>query len=99
MSENSEAIAPLSAIKVLSDELQDTPPTPGSLTHFKKDLKALLKKHNATLFPVVEGDTHGIHDERIEVSFSFPKKQGDRFRRNTDGERINQEEELSPRNI
>jgi len=36
---------------------------------FKKELKVLLKKYNATIsFNVNEySDTYGLHDERIEV--------------------------------
>ncbi len=39
---------------------------------FKKELKALLKKYNATIgFSVGDGsDTHGLYDERIEVDLS-----------------------------
>ena len=44
-----------------------------SKSAFKKDLKALLNKHNACLVVMVEGDTHGIHDEGIGVSF-MPEK-------------------------
>lgn len=39
---------------------------------FKKELKALLKKYDATIgFNVGESsDTHGLYNERLEVQFS-----------------------------
>ena len=36
---------------------------------FKADLKKVLEKHNASLAVTMEGDTHGIHNEGIIVSF------------------------------
>ncbi len=41
-------------------------------TEFKKELKALLVKYNASIdFSVGEcSDTHGLHGEKLEVSFS-----------------------------
>ena len=49
------------------------------LEAFKKDLKALLIAHEASLEFMGDGDTHGIHDEGIGVSFKIPKKEGQRW--------------------
>lgn len=50
--------------------------------NFKKDLKVLLKKHEATIvFMLGEGsDTHGLYDEAIGVQFLEDLKKGDRYR-------------------
>ena len=49
------------------------------LEAFKKDLKALLIAHEASLEFMGEGDTHGIHNEGFGVSFKIPKKKGQRL--------------------
>lgn len=46
---------------------------------FKTDLILLLEKHNASLDLIVKGDTFGIHDEGIGVSFKEDLKPGDRY--------------------
>ena len=54
------------------------------LVDFKSDLKELLIKHNAELGLSIDGDTHGIYDEGIDVSFVLPKREGDHHNRVTD---------------
>ena len=56
------------------------------LEAFKKDLKELLIKHEASLSIMLgEGsDTHGLYDEGIGVQFKEPLKEGNRFRGYTD---------------
>lgn len=44
---------------------------------FKNDLKALLEAHGAHLEILIEGDTHGVYDEGLAVS--FPPKPGGRW--------------------
>lgn len=58
------------------------------LKEFEADLKVLLAKHRATLHLMVEGDTHGIYDEGLGVSFALPKKPGDRWDSSTDTIRL-----------
>lgn len=38
-----------------------------TVNDFKKELKNLLKKYNATINLTMEGDTHGITDDKIEI--------------------------------
>ena len=33
-----------------------------SKTEFKKELKALLKKYNADIYVMLDGDTHGVSE-------------------------------------
>jgi len=69
-----------------------------NLKLFKRDLKVLLKKHNATLYPMMEGDTFGIHDEHVGVSFILPKKAGDNFAKITEVMQLG-EDNVSSNNI
>jgi len=59
------------------------------LKALETDLKELLKKHDAVLSVFMEGDTHGITEDYIDVSFKLPKKEGDRFHQWTDAVEIN----------
>lgn len=43
------------------------------LSKLEKDIKDLLKKSNSDLYFSYEGDTHGIYDERIELSTTINK--------------------------
>jgi len=79
-----------------------SPSEPQSVTPmnaFKKELKELLAKHNATMWPMMSGDTHGIHDEHVGVSFVLPKKEGDNFAQITEIENVSGEENVSSDNI
>lgn len=49
------------------------------LESFKTDLRELLNNHNASIELMIEGDTHGIYDEGLGVSFLEPLKEGDRW--------------------
>lgn len=35
------------------------------IDNFKAELKALLEKHNASIYCKVEGDTHGVNFEMV----------------------------------
>ncbi len=63
-------------------------PEKKQLDAFKKDLKILLNKHSASLGLSIEGDTHGIYDEGLDVSFLLPLEKGKRFRQSTECEKL-----------
>lgn len=44
------------------------------LKAFKDDLAKLLEKHGAVMGVTVEGDTHGIYGENIDVCFNTGEK-------------------------
>ena len=58
------------------------------LKAFKKELRELLKKHDASLGLIVKGDTYGTYDEGLGVSFLLPKVKGDNFRHWTEESRL-----------
>lgn len=58
------------------------------IADFKKDLRTLLEKHDASLGIMVSGDTHGIFEEGIGVQFKLPLAEGANFRGWTDEERL-----------
>lgn len=58
------------------------------LAAFKKELKALLKKYDASLDLMLDGDTHGIHNEGIGVSFLQPLEKGKHWQKFSDTYRI-----------
>jgi len=43
--------------------------------NFRTELAALLENHGASLDLIIEGDTHGVYDEGLGVSF-LPSKTG-----------------------
>lgn len=49
------------------------------ITEFKKELKDLLIKYNATININIDGDTHGIYNEHLSVAFLLPRKESDNF--------------------
>ncbi len=49
------------------------------ITKFKQELFALLQKYDASIGFNLDGDTHGIYDEKFTVGF-FNKSQGARFK-------------------
>lgn len=53
---------------------------------FKKDLQALLQAYGAQLEVLIEGDTHGVYDEGIAVS--FPPTPGGRWDASTEPVRL-----------
>jgi hypothetical protein len=57
---------------------------------FKKELAALLNKHEASLSFMFGdcSDTYGMYDEGMGVSFLNPLKEGDRSRGWTDDHRL-----------
>lgn len=50
------------------------------LENFLKEFKALEKKYDAKISYRMEGDTHGIYDSALTVSFLEPLKDGNNFR-------------------
>lgn len=58
------------------------------LDAFVNDLTELLIKHNATLDILIDGDTHGVYDEGIGVSFKLPKAPNANFATWSDSIRI-----------
>ena len=51
------------------------------LKNFLKEFKALEKKYDARVSYRMEGDTYGINDSALTVSFREPLKEGDNYRR------------------
>jgi len=51
-------------------------PTDEQIKAFKKDLQRVLEKHKAELWPNCDGDTFGIYNERIMVTFHVPDPSG-----------------------
>lgn len=73
--------------------------TSKQLKEFQKDLRALLKKHNATLDILLEGDTHGVFGEGIGVSFRSPEANTNGFYTWSDSKRLSNGYELDCRHL
>ena len=50
------------------------------LSNFLKEFEELQKKYDAVVSYRLEGDTHGITEDALTVSFLEPLRDGDRFR-------------------
>lgn len=46
---------------------------------FKRELKELLKKYDATIFATCEGDTYGIHSEQLLIQVKGDIKSGNHW--------------------
>lgn len=59
------------------------------INDFKKELKELLFKYSATINISIDGDTHGISDEHLTVTFLQTLKEGQNFRVFSDDYKLN----------